>query len=130
MMPNGRQAITIRSLTRRIWSAIQDLLLSKIVLSVSYRCTVVLVAVLGGRVLHWRWAHTFSTPIVPDDPWGVGTPPWIVEVSLAVLIFGCLAEACRQAFRGNRKWKCIVTASIMVCVVRLTQTLAVLAGGR
>jgi hypothetical protein len=120
--PNGGQAITIQSLTRRIWPVIQGLLLSETLLSLSYWCTVVLVAVLGGGVLRW-WAHTFSIPSVPNDPWGVGTPPWIVEVSLAVLVLGCLAEACRQAFDGNRKWKCIVTTTIVVCVVGLTQTL-------
>jgi len=62
--------------------------------------------------------------MLADDPWGVTTPPWIVEVLLSLVIFGYLAEACRQAFQGNRRWKHLMTASVMVGVVGATQTFA------
>ena len=97
----------------RAWAACQGLLLSKTLLSLSYWCTLVLVAALGAFVLNWRWTHTSLISSLNDDPWGVTTPPWVIEITSAGLMFRCLAEACRQALHGNRNWKCVVAALIV-----------------
>ena len=99
-------------------------LLPEILQAVCYWTTVLLLAVIGGYVLHWRWTHTTLNAMLADDPWGVNTPPWIVEVLLPIAIFGYLAEACRQAFQGNRRWKHLMAASVLVGIVGATQTFA------
>jgi hypothetical protein len=128
MTPNGNEAVaridtdchTLRSCARPDTPAF---LLSEILQAVCYWTTVVLLAVVGGYVLRWRWTHTLHS-MLPDDPWGVTTPPWIVEVLLVLVIFGYLAEACRQAFQGNRRWRHLMTASVLVGIVGANQTFA------
>ena len=104
------------------WSAIQRIVLSDAVLNVCYWCTVVLVAVVGGYVVHWRWTHPLI-PAVAEDPWGINTPPWIVEALFPVLMFGSLAEAGRQALCGNRQWKPVGTATLVMVIAGLSETL-------
>src|ERR1051326_6520958 len=129
MTPNGNEAVAridtdcckLRSCAR------PDITVSappETLPAVCYWTTVLLLAVVGGYVLHWRWTHTTLSAMLADDPWGVTTPPWIVEVLLPLAIFGDLAEACRQAFQGNRRWKPLMTASVLVGIVGATQTFA------
>jgi cobalamin biosynthesis protein CobD/CbiB len=73
-------------------------------------------------VFHWRWTHPVISAI-PDDPWGITTPPWIVEALFPVLMFGSLAQACQQALCGNRQWKFVGTATLVMAVAGLSETL-------
>ena len=102
---------------------------SDAVLNLSYWCTVMLVAVIGGYVLHWRWTHPMIHAAV-DDPWGITTPPWIVEALFPVLMFGYLAEACLQALCGNRNWRSVGIATLVMAVVGLSQSLNALMGAK
>ena len=129
MTPNGNEAVAridtaCRRPRRWAWSDIPAFLLPETLQAVCYWTTVLLLAVVGGYVLHWRWTHMTLNAMSADDPWGVTTPPWIVEVLLPLLIFGYLAEACRQAFQGNRRWKHLMAASVLVGVGGATQTFA------
>jgi hypothetical protein len=93
MTPNRMEAATgVDGARRSAWSAIQAFLLSETLVSVCYWSTVALVALAGACVLYWRWTRSAPVLTLPDDPWGVTTPPWVVEVSLPVLLFGYLAE--------------------------------------
>jgi hypothetical protein len=131
MTPNRMEAATgVDGARRSARSAIQAFLLSETLLSVCYWSTVALVAVVGACLLYWRWTRYASVLTLPDDPWGITTPPWVVEVSLPVLLFGYLAEACRQALQGNRQWKYLMTASVLAGIVGLTQTLETLVTAR
>lgn len=100
MTPNGTDAV-VKIATHRRWT--RSTFLSGQVLTVCYWSTVVLLAVVGGYALHWRWTHSVLTAAFPNDPWGASTPPWVVEAWLPLFIFGYLAEACRQAIHGNRR---------------------------
>jgi hypothetical protein len=122
MASNESDSITGR---REPWSVLRRIPLSDAVLNVSYWCTVVLVAGVGGYVFHWRWTHPVI-PAVADDPWGITTPPWMVEVFFSLLMFGYLAEACRQALCGNRKWNSIAIAALVMVAAGLTQKLGAL----
>ena len=129
MTPNGNEAVARVDADRRrlrhwAWPDVPAFLLSETLQSVCYWTTVLLLAVVGGYIMHWRWTHTTLNAMLADDPWGVTTPPWIVEVLLPLAIFGYLAEACRQAFQGNRRWKHLMTASVLVGIVGGTQTFA------
>ena len=135
MTPNGSEAVAridtdCRKLRHCARPDIPAFLLSEILQVVCYWNTVLLLTVVGGYVLHWRWTHTTLNAMLADDPWGVTTPPWIVEVLLPLAIFGYLAEACRQAFQGNRRWKHLMTASVLVGIVGATQTFAGLVTAR
>src|SRR5689334_1249149 len=108
MTPNGNEAVArIDTDCRKLRSCARPdapgFRLPEILQAVCYWTTVLLLAVVGGYVLHWRWTPTTLSAMLADDPWGVTTPPWIVEVLLPLAIFGYLAEACRQAFQGNRR---------------------------
>jgi hypothetical protein len=105
--------------SRETWSVIQRISLSDAVLNLSYWCTVALVAVVGAYVFHWRWTHPLI-PAVADDPWGIITPPWIVEALFLVLLSGYLAEGCLQALCGNRNWRSVGIGTLIVAVVGLT----------
>jgi hypothetical protein len=126
MTPNGNEAVVridtdgrkLRSSARPDTKAFP---LTEILQAVCYWTTVLLLAVVGGYVLHWRWTHTTLNAMLVDDPWGVITPPWIVEVLLPIAIFGYLAEACRQAFQGNWRWKHLMAASVLVGIVGTAQ---------
>jgi len=120
MAPNESNSITT---VREPWSVIQRIALSNVVLNVSYWCTVALVAVVGAYVFHWRWTHPVVLAVA-DDPWGITTPPWIVEALFPVLLFGYLVEACVQALRGNRNWRSVGMATLVMAAVELTQSLA------
>ena len=129
MTPNGNEAVARvntdgRKLRHWAWPDVPAFVLSETLQTVCYWTTVLLLAVVGGYIMHWRWTHTTLTAMLADDPWGVTTPPWIVEVLLPLAIFGYLAEACRQAFQGNRRWKHLMTASVLVGIVGATQTFA------
>ena len=131
MTPNGNEAVArIDTDCRKPRSSARpdtpSFLLPEILQAVCYWTTVLLLAVVGGYVLHWRWTHTTLNAMLADDPWGVATPPWIIEVLLPLAIFGYLAEACRQAFQGHRQWKHLMTASVLVGPVGATQTFALL----
>ena len=135
MTPNGNEAVArIDTDGRTLCSCARpdtpSFLLPEILQAACYWTTVLLLAVVGGYVLHWRWTHTTLNAMLADDPWGVTTPPWIVEVLLPIAIFGYLAEACRQAFQGNRRWKHLMTASVLVGIVGATQTFAGLVTAR
>jgi hypothetical protein len=104
---------------RAVWSYIQRIPLSDAVLNLCYWCMVVLVVVAGSVVLHWRLTH-LVVPAV-DDPWGINTPPWIADAFLLLLISGHLAEACRQALRGHRKWDCLGMTALVTVAVGLMQ---------
>ena len=131
MTPNRMEAATgLNGARRSAWSVIQAFLLSETFVSVCYWSTVALVAVVGACVLHWRWTHSAPAMTPPDDPWGVTTPPWVVEISLPVLLFGYLVEACRQALQGNRQWRYLMTASVLAGIVGLTQKLETLVAAR
>jgi hypothetical protein len=119
MAPNESDSLTS---TREPRFGIQCIPLSDAVLNLSYWCTVVLVAVVGGYVFHWRWIHP-TIHAAADDPWGITTPPWIVEALFPVLMFGYLAEACLQALCGNRNWRSVGIATLVMTVVGLTQSL-------
>jgi hypothetical protein len=43
---------------------------------------------------------------------------------LPLVIFGYLAEASRHALQGNRQWKHLMTASVLVGIFGATQTFA------
>jgi hypothetical protein len=62
MAPNESRSIASGL---RSWSAIQRIVLSEAVLNVYYFCTVVLVAVVGAYVFHWRWSSGRSVPASP-----------------------------------------------------------------
>jgi hypothetical protein len=113
-----------RSITSRSqpWRVIQRIVFSEAVLNVCYWCTVVLVAVVGAFVFHWRWTHPMIS-LVEDDPWGISTPPWIVEALFPVLMFGSLVQACQQALCGYRQWKFVGTATLVMAVAGLSETL-------
>jgi hypothetical protein len=100
----------------RAWAVFQGFQRPKSLLSLSFWCVLVLVAALGAFVLNWRWTHSSLISSLNDDPWGVTTPLWVIEITLALLMFGCLAEACGQALHGNRNWKCVAAALIVVAV--------------
>ena len=104
------------------WSVIHSISVAGAVLNVSYWWTVVLVAAVSAYVFHWRWTHPVI-PAVPDDPWGITTLRWIVEVFFALLMFRYLAEACRQALCGHREWNSIGVAALVMVAVGLTQEL-------
>jgi hypothetical protein len=113
-----------RSITSRLqpWPAIQRMVLSEAVLNVCYWCTVVLVTVVGTYVFHWRWTHPMISPVA-DDPWGISTPPWLVEALFPLLMFASLAQACQQALCGNRQWKFVGTATLVMALAGLSETL-------
>jgi len=119
MAPNESGSLTS---TREPWFVIQRIPLSDAVLNLSYWCTVVFLAVVGGYVFHWRWIHPMIHAAAVD-PWGITTPPWIVEALFPVLMFGYLAEACLQALCGNRNWRSVGIATLVMAVVGLTQSL-------
>jgi len=119
MAPNESGSLTS---TREPWFVIQRIPLSDGVLNLSYWCTVVLLAVVGGYVFRWRWIHPMIHAAAVD-PWGITTPPWIVEALFPVLMFGYLAEACLQALCGNRNWRSVGIATLVMAVVGLTQSL-------
>ena len=119
MAPNESDSLTS---TREPGFVIQRIPWSDAVLNLSYWCTVVLLAVVGAYVFHWRWIHPLIHRAI-DDPLGITTPPWIVEALFPVLMFGYLAEACLQALRGNRNWRSVGIAALVMAVVGLTQSL-------
>jgi hypothetical protein len=125
MTPSGTEVV-VKIAAHRRWTrcTIPGFLLSEQLPMVCYWSTVVLLAVVGGYALYWRWAHSVLTRVLPNDPWGVSTPPWVVEAWLPLLMFGYLAEACRHAIQGNRRWKHLVTTSVLVGTVCATQVLA------
>lgn len=133
MIPNGNDTV-VRIDTdcrhRCAWPGTSAFLFSETLQAVCYWITVLLLAVIGGYVLHWRWTHTTLNAMPADDPWGVTTPPWIVEVLLPFVILGYLAEACRHAFQGDRRWKHLMAASVLVGIVGATQAFAALLTAR
>ena len=102
------------------WSVIHSISVADAVLNVSYWWT--LVAAVSAYVFYWRWTHPVI-PAVTDDPWGITTLRWIVEVFFALLMFRYLAEACRQALCVNREWNSIGIAALVMVAVGLTQEL-------
>ena len=124
MAPNESDSLTS---TREPRFVMQRIPLSDTVLNLSYWCTVVLLAVVSAYVFHWRWIHPLIHAAT-DDPWGITTPPWIVEALFPVLMFGYLAEACLQALCGNRNWRSVGIATLVMAVVGLTQSLNALMG--
>ena len=120
MAPNESNSITA---AREPWSVIQRHRFSNVVLNVSYWCTIALEAVVSAYVFHWRWTRPV-VPAVGDDPWGITTPPWIVEALFRVFFSGYLVEACVQAFCGNRNWRSIGIATLVTAVAGLTQSLS------
>lgn len=54
----------------RAWAAFRRFLLSETLLSLSYWCTLLLVAALGAFALNWRWTHSSLISSLNDDPWG------------------------------------------------------------
>jgi hypothetical protein len=80
MTTNGTEAVVkIAALRSWTWCTVPGFLLSEQLPTACHWSTVVLLAVVGGYALHWRWAHSVLTAAFPNDPWGVSTPPWVVE---------------------------------------------------
>ena len=124
MAPNESDSLTSTHEPRFV---MQPIPLSDTVLNLSYWCTVVLLGVVGAYVFHWRSIHPLIHAAI-DDPWGITTPPWIVEFLFPALMFGYLAEAGLQALCGNRNWRSVGIATLVMAVVGLTQSLNALMG--
>jgi hypothetical protein len=97
-------------------SALQDVLFSEVTTSVCYWATVLLLAIAGTGLLYWRFTH--PVPSVPvGDPFGVTTPPWLIVSLPPIGVAASLGHAAWSAVRGQRIWRMLATAAVLIAVM-------------
>lgn len=96
---------------------VQELLLSEPISSLCYWTTILLLAIAGLYLISWRLSHPLPYGTGFDDPWGVVTPPWLVESLGPIAVVLSLGHAARRAVRGQRMWKMIITPAGVIAVL-------------
>ena len=102
-------------------SAGESLLSSQMFASLCYWLALGLVITAGACLIGWRLEHPSSYSLIPmrpsDDPFGIATPPWIVELGVPVYVAVVLGHAFWHAIHGRRSWPYVVAAAMMIAVV-------------
>jgi len=96
---------------------IQGFLFSETMSSLCYWTTILLLAITGAYLIRWRFIHSVAYSDGVNDPWGVATPPWLVESLAPVGVVLSLAQAVWREFQGQRRWKMIMTSAILIAVL-------------
>ena len=99
----------------------ERLVTSEIFQTVCYWAALVLLCGVGAYLIHWKLGHPSIGPGVSikpsDDPFGITTPPWIVEMLTPFYVAGVLGHALWQAIHGRRAWSHIVAAAALIGVL-------------
>ena len=86
----------------------ESLLSSQMFASLCYWSALGLVIPAGLCLIGWKLEHpSTGTGILmrrSDDPFGIATPPWIVELCAPVYVAVVMGHAIRQALHGRRPW--------------------------
>jgi hypothetical protein len=80
-----------------------------------------LVIAAGICLIGWKLEHpSTGTGILmrpSDDPFGIATPPWIVELGAPVYVAVVMGHAFWHALHGRRSWRYVVAAATMIAVL-------------
>jgi hypothetical protein len=98
-------------------SALQDVLFSEVLTSVCYWSTVIVLAIVGAGLLYWRLTHPGSSAMPVSDPFGVTTPPWLIVSLPPIGVASSLGHAAWSAVRGQRIWRMLATAAVLIVVM-------------
>lgn len=96
---------------------VQEFLFSEPISSICYWATILLLGIAGAYLISWRLIHPLPYGSGFDDPWGVVTPPWLVEPLAPIAVVLSLGHAAWCAVRGQRMWKMIMTPAGLIAVL-------------
>lgn len=96
---------------------VQGFLFSEAMSSLCYWTTILLLAIASAYLIRWRFIHPLPYADGVNDPWGVATPPWLVESLAPVGVVLSLGQAAWRAFLGQRAWKTIMTSASLIAVL-------------
>ena len=104
-------------------SRLQEILFSEVLTSVCYWSMVLLLAIVGAGLVYWHLTHPGPSAEPVGDPFGVTTPAWMI-VSLPPLgVVAALGQAAWCAVRGQRVWRMLATAAVLIAVMGVTTLL-------
>ena len=102
-------------------SGSERLLSSQVFASLCHWCALALVTAVGACLIGWKLEHpSMDTGISmrpSDDPFGIVTPPWIVELGAPVYVAAVIGQAFWNALHGRRSWRYVVAAGMMIAVL-------------
>ena len=99
----------------------ESLLSSQMFATLCYWSALGLVIVAGICLILWKLKHPSPDTGIRmrpfDDPFGIATPPWIVELGAPVYVAVVIGRAIWRALHGRRSWRYVVAAAMMIAVV-------------
>lgn len=102
-------------------SAGDSLLSSQMFASLCYWSTLGFVIAAGACLIGWKVEHPSTYSLIrmrpSDDPFGLVTPPWIVELGAPVYVAVVMGHAFWHAIHGRRSWRHVVAAAMMIAVL-------------
>ncbi len=99
----------------------ESLLSSQVFAWLCHWCALTLVIAAGACLIGWKLEHPsmgagiFMMPSY--DPFGIATPPWIVELGAPVYVAAVIGQAFWNALHGRRSWRNVVAAGMMIAVL-------------
>ena len=98
-----------------------SMLSSQMFASLCYWSALGLVIAAGICLTGWKLEHPSPDTGIRvrhfDDPFGIATPPWIVELGAPVYVVLVMGHAIWHVIHGRRSWRYVVAAAMMIAVV-------------